>query len=222
MINPEENPINNQKKLDNFKDFFSEKILYNNKKRKGYIMQIVALTGAGISKSAGIPTFEEVPGLKQKLSLDYKNAHPEEYQKVRQEMIDRMKDKEPTKAHKALADLQIPIITMNIDCLHRKAGSRVCYQIHGNYKDDNIVLYGQEILFREESINLIIQTARNAKKFGDESMLLVIGTSMQTAFANTLVGVAEEYGMKVVYITENADEEVPKILNQYIFQGVNI
>jgi hypothetical protein len=34
MINPEENPINNQNKLDNFKDFFREKILYNNKKER--------------------------------------------------------------------------------------------------------------------------------------------------------------------------------------------
>ena len=113
-------------------------------------MKIVAFTGAGISKSAGIPTFEEVKGIKEKLSLDYKNAHPEEYNKVRNNMIEKMKDKEPTIAHKVLADLQIPIITMNIDCLHQKAGSRLVYQIHGNYKSDNIVLYGQDILFREE------------------------------------------------------------------------
>ena len=180
-------------------------------------MRIVAFTGAGISKSAGIPTFEEVEGLKQKLSLDYKNAHPEEYKKIRTKMIENMKDKEPTIAHKTLADLQIPIITMNIDCLHQKAGSRLVYQIHGNYKSDNIVLYGQDILFREESINLIIQTAKQAKKFGEESLLLVIGTSMQTAFANILVWVAEEYGMKVHYINENADEEVPKFLKEHIF-----
>lgn len=180
-------------------------------------MRIVALTGAGISKSAGIPTFEEVEGLKSKLSLDYKKAHPKEYQEVRDKMIDNMRDKEPTIAHKALADLQIPIITMNIDCLHKKAGSRVVYQIHGNYKSDNIVLYGQEILFREESINLIVYTAREAKKFGEESMLLVIGTSMQTAFANTLVWVAEQEGMKVRFINENADVEVPKVLKECVF-----
>ena len=55
-------------------------------------MKVIAFTGAGISKSAGIPTFEEVPGLKGKLSLEYKNAHPEEYQKVCNEMIKNMVD----------------------------------------------------------------------------------------------------------------------------------
>lgn len=180
-------------------------------------MKVIAFTGAGISKSAGIPTFEEVEGLKEKLSLDYKNAHPEEYQAVRTEMINNMKDKEPTIAHKALADLQIPIITMNIDCLHQKAGSRLVYQIHGNYKEDNIVLYGQNILYREDSINLIIQTARQAKKDGEEAALLVIGTSMQTVFAYILVWVAKEYGMKVYFINDNADEEVPKFLKEHVF-----
>ena len=183
-------------------------------------MRIVAFTGAGISKSAGIPTFEEVEGLKAKLSLDYKNAHPKEYQETRDKMIDNMRDKEPTIAHKALADLQIPIITMNIDCLHQKAGSRLVYQIHGNYKSDNIVLYGQEILFREESINLIVHTAREAKKFGEEAMFLVIGTSMQTAFANTLVWVAEQEGMEIRFINENADVEVPKVLKECAFLKV--
>ena len=32
-------------------------------------MKVVAFTGAGISKSAGIPTFEEVSGIKEKLSV---------------------------------------------------------------------------------------------------------------------------------------------------------
>lgn len=180
-------------------------------------MRIIALTGAGISKSAGIPTFEEVEGLKDKLSLDYKNNHPKEFNEVRTKMIENMKDKEPTIAHKALADLQIPIITMNIDCLHQKAGSRLVYQIHGNYKSDNIVLYGQDILFKEESINLITQTSILAKKYDEEALFLVIGTSMQTAFANILVWVAEENGMKVHYINENADEEVPKFLKEHVF-----
>ena len=180
-------------------------------------MRVVALTGAGLSKSAGIPTFEEVEGLKEKLSLDYKNAHPKEFDKIKTKLINNVKDKEPTIAHKALADLQIPIITMNIDCLHQKAGSRLVYQIHGNYKSDNIVLYGQELLFRNESINLLIKTAREAKKFGEDSIFLVIGTSMQTMFANTLVWIAEEERMKVHFINENADKEVPEFLNKHVF-----
>ncbi|MCR5265877.1 MAG: hypothetical protein K6E29_04710 [Cyanobacteria bacterium RUI128] len=180
-------------------------------------VRIVAFTGAGISKSAGIPTFEEVEGLKEKLSVEYKVNHPQEFQNAINKLKAGVKDKEPTIAHKALADLQIPIITMNIDCLHQKAGSRRVYQIHGNYITDNIVLYGQNILFREESINLIIQTAKQAKQYDEKAVFLVIGTSMQTVFANLLVKIAEEEGMKVHYINENADEEVPKFLKEHVF-----
>ena len=171
-------------------------------------MKIIAFTGAGISKSAGIPTFEEVPGLKGKLSLDYKNANPEEYQKARDEMIKNMVDKEPTKAHKILADLDIPIITMNIDNLHRKAGSKTVLELHGNYIADNIVLYGQEMHHAQDATTLIMKTAREAKKNNEEAILLVIGTSMQTAFANILVWLAESRGMKVLYIDKDADEQV--------------
>ena len=171
-------------------------------------MKVIAFTGAGISKSAGIPTFEEVPGLKDKLSLDFKNAHPEEYKIARDKMIDSMRDKEPTKAHKILAELNIPIITMNIDCLHRRAGSENIIELHGNYVFDNIVLYGQEVLGAQEATTLIMKTAREAKKKGEEAILLVIGTSMQTAFAHTLVWLAKDRGMKVLYIDKDADEQV--------------
>lgn len=179
-------------------------------------MKIVAFTGAGISKSAGIPTFEEIEGLKESLTLEFKTEYPEEYKQIRQAMIDNMKDKEPTIAHKALAEYNIPIITMNIDALHTKAGSKLVYQIHGNYIYDNIVLYGQEILFREESMNLVLQTAKKAKKDNEKAIFLVIGTSMQTMYANVLVWVAKDNGMEVHYINENADEEVPKFLKKHL------
>ena len=171
-------------------------------------MKVIAFTGAGISKSAGIPTFEEVPGLKDKLTVEFKNAHPEEYKIAKDQMVDSMKDKEPTKAHKILAELDIPIITMNIDNLHRKAGSRNLIELHGNYIADNIVLYGEEMHGSQAATTLIMKTARDAKKKGEEAILLVIGTSMQTAFAHVLVWLAESRGMKVLYIDKDADEQV--------------
>lgn len=180
-------------------------------------MKVIAFTGAGISKSAGIPTFEEVIGLKEKLSVEFKNEYPEEFKEAMTFLKDSVKDKQPTKAHKLLAELQIPIITMNIDGLHGKAGSKVVYEIHGSSLFDTVVLYGEDIQFREESINLIIQTAKKAELDGEESLLLVIGTSMQTVFANVLVWVAKKYGMHVRFINENADEKVPKFLLENLF-----
>ena len=184
-------------------------------------MKVIAFTGAGISKSAGIPTFEDTPGVKEKFSVEFRDTHPVEYQETKLERVKMFEGKEPTKAHKALAEFSIPIITMNIDGLHRKAGSKIIYEIHGNYIADNVVLYGEDILHREDSINLIIQTATLAKLHEEEAILLVIGTSMQTVFAHVLVWVVEQYGMKVHFINDNADEEVPKFLKEHVFLHKN-
>jgi NAD-dependent deacetylase len=171
-------------------------------------MKIIAFTGAGISKSSGIPTFEEIPGIKDKLSVDFKESNPKEFEEAITLLKSNVKDKEPTKAHKILARLQIPIITMNVDNLHTKAGSENVIELHGNYLQDNIVLYGQEMHDSDKAIKLIQNTAKLAKENNEKAILLIIGTSMQTAFANILVLIARANGMKDLYIDKNADEEV--------------
>lgn len=176
-------------------------------------MEIVAFTGAGISKSAGIPTFEEIEGIKEKLSVEFKEIHPDEFSKAMNLLINNVKDKEPTKAHKILAKFQVPIITMNVDNLHTKAGSKTVVEIHGNYIEDNIVLYGQNMHDSDVALNLIISSAKRAKEKSEDAILLVIGSSMQTAFANVLTLTAKFHGMVVLYIDKNADEEVEQFFN---------
>lgn len=171
-------------------------------------MKIIAFTGAGISKSAGIPTFEEIPNIKEKLSVEFKEQYPKEFKDAIDLLINNVKEKEPTKAHKILAELEIPIITMNVDNLHTKAGSKNVIELHGNYLEDNIVLYGQEMHDSNKAIKLIQDTANLAKENNEKAVLLVIGTSMQTAFANILVLIARANGMNDLYIDNNADEEV--------------
>jgi NAD-dependent deacetylase len=171
-------------------------------------MKIVAFTGAGISKTAGIPTFEEIPGIKEKLSVEFKESYPKEFEEAINLLKTNVADKEPTRAHKILAELQIPIITMNVDNLHTRAGSQNVIELHGNYLNDNIVLYGQEMQDSDKAIKLIQDTAKLAKDNNEKAFLLIIGTSMQTAFANILVLIARANGMKDLYIDKNADEEV--------------
>lgn len=176
-------------------------------------MKIVVFTGAGISKSAGIPTFEEIPGIKDKLSLDFKESNPKGFEEAISLLKNNVKDKEPTKAHKILAELGLPIITMNVDNLHTKAGSKNVIELHGNYLKDDIVLYGQEMHDSDKAIKLIQDTAKLAKENNEKAILLIIGTSMQTAFANILVLIARANGMKDLYIDQNADEEVEQFFN---------
>ena len=176
-------------------------------------MKFVVFTGAGISKSAGIPTFEEIPGIKEKLSVDFKESNPKEFEEAINLLKSNVKDKKPTKAHKILAKLGLPIVTMNVDNLHTKAGSQNVIELHGNYLKDNIVLYGQEMHGSDKAIKLIQDTAKMAKENNEKAFLLVIGTSMQTAFANILVLIARANGMKDLYIDKNADEEIEQFFN---------
>ena len=99
---------------------------------------ILALTGAGISKASGIPTFQDIPGIKDKLDVRYRAQHPEEFDRVVQQMKDNMRGKEPNAAHRALAAHDIPVVTMNVDGLHQKAGSRTVVECHGNLEDGSL------------------------------------------------------------------------------------
>lgn len=181
-------------------------------------MKIVVFTGAGISKSAGIPTFEEISGIKDKLSVEFKKSNPKEFEEAINLLKNNVKDKQPTKAHKILAKLNLPIITMNVDNLHTLAGSKNVIELHGNYLEDNIVLYGEEMHNSEKAIELIQTTLNEAKNNNEDAILLVIGTSMQTAFANILVLIARANGMKDLYIDSDADEEVEEFFKLMDFQ----
>ncbi len=105
--------------------------------------KLVVLTGAGISKESGIPTFRGKDGLWKKFKPE-ELATPwafqrdpklvwEWYQWRRQ----LMHDKKPNKAHYLIAELErmVPefwLITQNIDGLHRLAGSEKIIELHGN------------------------------------------------------------------------------------------
>lgn len=40
---------------------------------------VIFFTGAGISVDSGIPTFQEQPGIRDRLTRDFANEYPEEY-----------------------------------------------------------------------------------------------------------------------------------------------
>lgn len=110
----------------------------------------VVLTGAGISKESGIPTFRGEGGLwttrgepsmrqYQEFRADPKTwwlrrleqrANPDDF-------AQSLRSSEPNDAHYALAELEAlglvaHVITQNVDNLHRRAGQRAITEIHGN------------------------------------------------------------------------------------------
>lgn len=93
----------------------------------------IALTGAGISAPSGIPTFQGTwkgRPIRDFLSRTYFRSHTVEFFELFIEMQSWC-DKSPNSAHLALAALNIPVITQNIDGLHEKAGTRELYTLHG-------------------------------------------------------------------------------------------
>jgi NAD-dependent protein deacetylase/lipoamidase len=104
---------------------------------------IVFFTGAGISAESGIPTFRGKDGIWNKLkpeelaNFDAFLRNPEmvwEWYNHRKDIIHKSK---PNPGHKAIAEMQnffkeVTVITQNIDNLHRRAGSRTIYELHGN------------------------------------------------------------------------------------------
>lgn len=104
---------------------------------------VVFFTGAGISAESGISTFRGTDGIWNKLkpeelaNFDAFLKNPDrvwDWYQYRRHIIDTSK---PNPAHLAIAEMQdyfksLSVVTQNVDNLHRRAGSRTVYELHGN------------------------------------------------------------------------------------------
>lgn len=115
-------------------------------RRLAQVKRLVVLTGAGVSKESGIPTFREAQdGLwarydpMQMASREGFLSNPKlvwEWYEYRFGMVAAA---QPNPGHLAIAELEriIPataVITQNIDGLHQAAGSRTVYELHGSIR----------------------------------------------------------------------------------------
>jgi len=104
---------------------------------------VAVLTGAGISAESGVPTFRGEDGIWKKFkpeelaNFDAFIRNPElvwEWYNHRKKIIHSV---QPNPGHYALAEMEkmfrdFSLITQNVDNLHRRAGSKNIYEIHGN------------------------------------------------------------------------------------------
>lgn len=106
---------------------------------------MVFFGGAGVSTESGIPDFRSSEGLfmqdyqippEQIVSHSFFIRHPEQfYDFYCNHMV--FPDAQPNRAHRKLAELEqegvvSAIITQNVDGLHKKAGSKKVYELHGS------------------------------------------------------------------------------------------
>jgi len=105
--------------------------------------EVAALTGAGISAESGVPTFRGADGIWAKMkpeelaSMQGFLNNPAlvwEWYAHRRKIIAEIT---PNRGHEALVRMErlypkFAVITQNIDNLHRRAGSTVVHELHGN------------------------------------------------------------------------------------------
>ena len=113
------------------------------KRRIGEARAVVAFTGAGVSAESGVPTFRGTDGIWSKLkpeelaSMTAFMKNPSmvwEWYAHRKKIMGGI---EPNAGHHALVRIEaispsFALITQNIDNLHRRAGSRRVFELHGN------------------------------------------------------------------------------------------
>jgi NAD-dependent deacetylase len=192
-------------------------------------MNIVVLTGAGMSAESGINTFRDNNGLweghdvmevaspqgwnaNQNLVLDFYNQRRKQLLEVN-----------PNEAHKILADLEkihaVTIITQNVDDLHERAGSSNVLHLHGELLKVRSTAINTAVL--EWKKDLIIgdkckdgyQLRPHIVWFGEEvpemntaikivqkaEILIIVGTSMQVYPAASLLQFASP-SVKIFFI----------------------
>ncbi|NIT14803.1 MAG: NAD-dependent protein deacylase [Candidatus Dadabacteria bacterium] len=106
----------------------------------------VVLTGAGISTDSGIPDYRSPgTGLWEKMdqsvvSLSGFLKKPESYYSYALELHHIRSQAKPNIAHNMLATLEKDglvkaVITQNVDGLHKEAGSKSVYELHGSLRE---------------------------------------------------------------------------------------
>ena len=132
--------------------------------------RVVVFTGAGFSTASGIPDFRSGEGLyaeewegmspEMLLSRSFFYLHPERFfEFYRARMLHP--EAQPNAGHRWLYDLERAgrlrgIVTQNIDGLHKRAGNRLVYEVHGsiweNYCMDCNAFYGPQKLLESRGI----------------------------------------------------------------------
>jgi NAD-dependent deacetylase len=120
----------------------------------GRSRRAVALTGAGVSVPSGIPDFRTPEtGLWAKVDpmevahISVFEGDPERFWSYYRPRFQSLGDKEPNRAHEALAELERRgliegVITQNIDRLHRAAGSENVIEVHGSIETSSCTACG--------------------------------------------------------------------------------
>ena len=203
----------------------------------------IALTGAGISTPSGIPDFRsDDKGLWVNVnpmdvaSLSAFRQNPQKFFDWIRPLLCGIFNASPNPAHFALAKLEAAgylsgVITQNIDNLHRRAGSKKLYEVHGSINtltcvscyttydsldffkacsEEGLVPYCEKcghilkpdvILYEEQLPYKTWQAAEKATQAAD--LMIVIGSSLVITPTAALPVTALNNGAKLIMINNS-------------------
>ncbi len=200
---------------------------------------IVFFSGAGISAESGIPTFRGKDGIWNKFrpeelaNFDAFVRNPKlvwEWYKYRKSIVHQSI---PNAGHLAIVEMEkyfenVIVITQNVDNLHRRAGSKIIYELHGNIEKNfcvkckkrydadlefmdgvpkcscgglirpGVVWFGE--LLPADQFQLSEKAARNGDIF------FIVGTSAVVYPAASLVQIAKSNGAYLVEVNVEETE----------------
>lgn len=212
--------------------------------------KVVAFTGAGISVESGIPPFRGENGIWNKyeeklFEINYFLNHTQEAWNMLCDGFYGANIKaEPNDAHLALDRFEKEgkikaVITQNIDDLHKKAGSKTVYELHGNSSRLHCVKDGSKysvsdfdlksaplckkcgsmlkpdfVFFGEQLPEDDFSSAIQASKTCD--LMLVIGSTGLVYPASSLPPLAKEHNATIIEINPNSSSYTDSITDIFI------
>ncbi|MDI9260967.1 SIR2 family NAD-dependent protein deacylase [Alicyclobacillus sendaiensis] len=199
---------------------------------------LVAITGAGISVESGLPTVDDtVAGipLRRLFQPTIWREEPLAAFRAYRVIVSEWRRKRPNRAHLALARAEVPIITQNIDGLHRAAGSTRVIELHGNLRELRCDACGG-IFQSDLAWKAPIPTCPTCGEFlrpgfvleGEEVRhiaravdwvaeargLLIVGTELQMTPVRELYELARGRNVPIAWVGDHAEDWVPYLLGE--------
>ncbi len=181
------------------------------------MLNLIVLTGAGMSAESGLKTFRDADGLWEGHDV-LEVASPEGWYNNKELVLDfynqrrrQLLQVNPNIAHKKLVELEnkykVSIITQNVDDLHERAGSKKILHLHGellkvrSITNEHLIYSWKKDLLDGDTCEMGTQLRPAIVWFGEAvpmldkaieitktaDILIIIGTSMQVYPAASLI-----------------------------------
>jgi NAD-dependent deacetylase len=185
--------------------------------------RLLVVTGAGISKPCGIPTYrgpggiyEQDPGIGSKLTIEEFESNPQYVWSRISELRRLVSEAKPSLAHQVLAEWEgsgrfsdMLIATQNIDGLHIEAGSKNVTELHGNVwevcknKVESNVCFADEFLEYEENVESKLDQIKRCSRENERDVWVDRSIPANTQDPNVRPNILlfnESYGTRLLWL----------------------